>query len=200
MDTAAYIASGIVETYCLGLASPIEAQEVEEYAKRYPEIQKEIDAINSSLEEYAMANRVEPALGSKIKLLLGLYQQVSGKVYPPLVKENTTSNDFSKWIADKDIPSPVGDYDNIWVHELPSTDTVMNAMVWAKKGFDAEEHSTCNEFVVILEGHCDMYFNGEKRHYESGEIIRIPPFVPHYAVITSTTPMIAIVQRQLIAA
>ena len=172
------------------------------YAKLYPAIQLEIDAINSSLEEYAMTNLVEPAAGNKTKLLLALYQQVSGtgKFYPPLIRENTSENDFSKWIADKDIPSPVSDYDNLWVHELHSTVTVMNAMVWARRGFDSAEHSTYNEFVVILEGHCDMYFNGEKKHYAAGEIIRIPPFVPHYAVITSITPMIAIVQRQLIAA
>ncbi len=202
MDIAAYIHSGILETYCLGLASPQEEREVAAYAKLYPAIQNEIDVINSLLEEYAMANRVEPPAGNRTKLLLALYQQLSGsgKVYPPLVKEHTTANDFSKWMADKDIPSPGEDYDNLWVHELPSTGTVMNAMVWAKKGFDLEEHSTCNEFVAILEGHCDMYFDGEKKHYEAGEIIRIPPMMPHYAVITSAKPMIAIVQRQLIAA
>ena len=95
---------------------------------------------------------------------------------------------------------PCSDHDNLSVHELPSTNAVTNFMVWAKKGLDPEEHSACNEFVVILEGHCDMYFNGEKKHYGAGDIIRIPPFMPHYAVITSATPMVAIVQRQMIAA
>ena len=98
MDTAAYISSGILETYCLGLASAAEALQVEGYAKLYPAVQTEIDNIMASLEEYAMINRIDPTGGNKIKLLLALYQQVcgTGKVYPPLIKENTTADDLKK--------------------------------------------------------------------------------------------------------
>ena len=54
--------------------------------------------ITASLEEYAMINRIDPTGGNKIKLLLALYQQVcgTGKVYPPLIKENTTADDLKK--------------------------------------------------------------------------------------------------------
>ena len=202
MDTAAYISSGILETYCLGLVTPAERLKVEEYARQYPEIKNEIDTIWVSLEEYAKNKGIEPHSCSKIKLLLAVYEQSSGidKAFPPLIKENTTVNDFKEWMAGKMIPSPVEDYDNLSFYDLPSTDTVTNFMVWAREGHEEEEHTEYNEYIVILDGHCDMYFNEEKKHYEAGEIIFIPPLVPHHAVITSDRPMIAIVQRQLIAA
>ena len=45
-----------------------------------------------------------------------------------------------------------------------------------------------------------MYFNEVKTHYHTGDIIVIPPGIPHTAVITSDEPMVAVVQRQLLAA
>ena len=202
MDITAYISSGILETYCLGLVSNTERLEVEEYARLYPEIRTEIDTIHKSLEEYAKTAGNEPRASRKTRLLLAVYEQASGigKTYPPLINENSTVNNFREWMASKTIPSPVNDYDNLAFYDLPSTDTVTNFMIWAREGHEEEEHAEYNEYIVILDGHCDMYFNGEKKHFKAGEIIFIPPLVPHIAVVTSDKPMIAIVQRQLIAA
>lgn len=49
MDTQAYIASGILELYVAGLLSPIENLEVYDNAQQYPEIQKEIEAIEAAV-------------------------------------------------------------------------------------------------------------------------------------------------------
>jgi mannose-6-phosphate isomerase-like protein (cupin superfamily) len=117
-----------------------------------------------------------------------------------MVQDETGVADFIQWMEGRSFPSPNVDYDNLFTSDLPSTEAVMSALVWAKKGLEEEVHTQCNEFVVILDGHCDMFMNGQKTHYEKGDIIRIPPHVPHYAVITSEQPMMAIVQRQLIAA
>ncbi len=53
MDIRAYIASGILEQYVLGLATPAETEEVERLARLHPEVQREIEEIRSSLETYA---------------------------------------------------------------------------------------------------------------------------------------------------
>ena len=53
MDFKAYIDSGVLELYVSGLLSETEAQQVEEYAAHYPEVQQEIDAIRSSVNNYA---------------------------------------------------------------------------------------------------------------------------------------------------
>ncbi len=202
MDIKAYISSGILEQYCLGLIPDAERVEVEQYAAAHPAVKHEIDSIGASLEMYARANHIPPAVAVKTRLLLTAYEEESGtgKKYPPFITKNSTAQDFMQWVDGKNIPSPGDSFDNLYFYDMPSTDAVTNFMVWAKQGHEEEEHNEFREFVVILEGHCDMYMNGEKKHYTKGEIIRIPPLVPHYAVITSEEPMIAIVQRQLIAA
>ncbi len=54
MNHRAYIASGIIEDYCLGTLSEEESKAVEERAQRYPEIKREIDAFMYTLERYAL--------------------------------------------------------------------------------------------------------------------------------------------------
>jgi len=53
LDIRAYIASGILEQYVLGLTTPAETEEVEQLARLHPEVQREVEEIRSSLETYA---------------------------------------------------------------------------------------------------------------------------------------------------
>ncbi|MEO6254083.1 MAG: cupin domain-containing protein [Ferruginibacter sp.] len=202
MDIAAYIASGILESYCLGQVTEQQRAEVEQYADEFPEIRAELKQISDSLEFYSNENSKAPHASVKTKLLLKIYEQESGagKKYPPLIKEKIAAADFTKWLLDIAIEEPLPGFDNLATFDLPSTETVTNFMVWAKQGHEEEMHTAFNEFIVILNGHCDMYFNGVKTHYNSGDIIVIPPDIPHTAVITSMEPMVAVVQRQLLAA
>ncbi|MEO6542142.1 MAG: cupin domain-containing protein [Ferruginibacter sp.] len=202
MDITAYIASGILESYCLGQLTEEQRAEVEQYAGEFPGIRTELKQISDTLEFYSKQNSKAPQAAVKIKLLLKIYEQESGagKKYPPLIKELTAAADFTNWLQDVVIEEPAAGYDNLAMVELPSTETVTNFMVWAKQGHEEEMHTEYNEFIVILQGHCDMYFNEVKTHYNTGDIIVIPPGIPHTAVITSGEPMVAVVQRQLLAA
>ena len=202
MDTKAYILSGVVEQYCMGMLSYTERLAVENNAAAHPDIKDEMDRIADAIESYAITNPVMPRDSLKARVLLAAYQTEcgAGKEYPPLIMDNSVADEFRNWLKGISVPSPAEPFSNLSFYDLPSTEAVTNFMVWAKDGHDEEEHNDFREFIVILEGHCDMYMNGEKKHYSTGEIIRIPPFVPHHAVITSEGPMLAIVQRQLIAA
>lgn len=60
MNVEAYIASGILELYVAGLLSEKENREVHEYANQYPEIQKEILAIEEAV--MSLAQRSSPGL------------------------------------------------------------------------------------------------------------------------------------------
>jgi hypothetical protein len=53
MNIQAYIESGILEEYVLGTVSPQEKQEVECMASIYPEIQQELQILETALEKYA---------------------------------------------------------------------------------------------------------------------------------------------------
>ncbi len=60
MNTQAYIESGILDEYVLGVVSPQEKQEVERLSKIYPEIKAELSRVEASLESYAMEHQRTP--------------------------------------------------------------------------------------------------------------------------------------------
>lgn len=60
MNIQEYIASGILESYVLGLANEKEIAEIEALASQSPEIKAEIRAIEDALESYAFANAETP--------------------------------------------------------------------------------------------------------------------------------------------
>lgn len=58
MNISAYIDSGILEEYALGLVSPQEKQEVECLTRIYPELKAELELIEKALEQYALQHGV----------------------------------------------------------------------------------------------------------------------------------------------
>ncbi len=69
MDIKAYIESGIIESYVLGMADDQERAELEQYSRQYPEIRAAIDAFELSLEQNAMANAIQPDAHVKANIL-----------------------------------------------------------------------------------------------------------------------------------
>jgi hypothetical protein len=65
MDINSYIASGILESYVLGFATPEEIAEVEQMAIKYPELKVELRAIEDTLESYAFENAEAPPVHLK---------------------------------------------------------------------------------------------------------------------------------------
>ncbi len=68
MNTQAYIESGILEEYALGVVSPQEKQEVECLSKIYPEVKAELLRLEASLEQYAIQHQVPAPAGLKDKI------------------------------------------------------------------------------------------------------------------------------------
>ena len=56
MDIHAYIQSGILQDYCLGLLTTEEAARVDEQCALYPEIKTELLACRQALEQYALSH------------------------------------------------------------------------------------------------------------------------------------------------
>ncbi len=69
MDKERFLASGLLEQYVLKLTTPEETQEVDRYAKAFPEIQAEIEALQRAIEQYAMQYTVTPPTHLKDKVL-----------------------------------------------------------------------------------------------------------------------------------
>jgi anti-sigma-K factor RskA len=64
-----YIASGIIESYVMGLASESEKAEFEQMCAQYPELVAERRKFEESLEAYASEQAVRPPLEVKAKIL-----------------------------------------------------------------------------------------------------------------------------------
>ncbi len=201
MDIDAYIASGVLENYCLGFCSAEENKVIEEYATQYPAIRKEIDKIRYSLEDYFKANEIKPSPLVKISLMKQIYKQTAETdiSFPPLIDEASPSPVLAQWVAARNIKRPDTDFENLFVEELPSTGQVTNFFVHARSGHEAEMHENFVEYLYVIKGSCVMDFEGKKIPFKEGELITIMPNIRHIATVTSSEPMIALVQRQACA-
>ena len=72
MDIKAYIESGIIESYVLGLASPEEAGELETLSLQNPEIKQAIESFETLIEKQAFDNAVAPSPNLKDKIFSAL--------------------------------------------------------------------------------------------------------------------------------
>lgn len=75
MNTKEYIASGIIESYVLGITTAGESAEVERLALQYPEIQAEIESVGNTFENYALQYEKEPPAFLKDKIMAELFSE-----------------------------------------------------------------------------------------------------------------------------
>ena len=83
----AYIESGILELYVLGQLSVQEQSEVQNMASTYPEVKREMEAIEIAMEHYAVQNAVKPTFGLENKIferigLSAIAPQQEAKIIP----------------------------------------------------------------------------------------------------------------------
>ncbi len=93
MDTEAYIKSGIIESYVLGLASAEEITEIEKLRSQYSDIDKAINEFSELLEKKAFENAITPHKDVKDKIMLAIKEEESrATVSPklPLTNSDTT--------------------------------------------------------------------------------------------------------------
>jgi len=85
------ISSGILELYCTGLSSAAETAEVIQWAKKYPEVAAEIEAIQSGLEDYARIHEVEPDTSVKEKI----FASIKIEKEAPVAQDSSKSKVYS---------------------------------------------------------------------------------------------------------
>lgn len=196
-----FLASGIIETYCLGFTSVEENFLVEKMIAQFPDVKGEIEAVRSALNLYIKEDTMQPSAAVKRKLMTTIYCQVAKekKEFIPLLNGIPNASQLEIHTTANHIVFPAEDFDNLYMQPLPSSNEIVNFAIWAKLGHEEEMHDDMVEYIAILEGSCNMYFNGEKKSYLQGDIICIPPHIPHRAEVTSLKPMFALVQRQIFA-
>lgn len=83
MNPQEYISSGILESYVLGLASEEETREVQKMMETYPEVKREVEAIEASLMEHASLQANVPSDELRKKIIA----EVTGEV-PRIITMN----------------------------------------------------------------------------------------------------------------
>lgn len=74
MNIKAYISSGLLENYVLGIASYEDCKEVEYYMQKYPEIKSEIRAIEDALGLYTQTKALPMPKGLNQEILFCINQ------------------------------------------------------------------------------------------------------------------------------
>ncbi|MDQ6814448.1 MAG: hypothetical protein M3040_11970, partial [Bacteroidota bacterium] len=72
MDIDAYIQSGLIESYVLGLTDAEETAQVETMRESHPQIEDAINSFSLSLEQKAFENAIPPPAGLKAKVFAQL--------------------------------------------------------------------------------------------------------------------------------
>ena len=199
IDINAYIKSGIVEAYVLGLATIEEMQEMEALMTNHPKIKLAIDEFSDEVEQIAMANVVAPNPTIKPFLMatIDFTERMQNGETPsiaPHLHEHSTIDDYSQWLSRPDMFLPENFTDS-YAKIISFTPEAITAIVWIKDGAPQEVHHNEYEKFLIVEGSCDITI-GEKVHQLSpGSVLSIPLYETHSVKITSSIPCKIILQR-----
>lgn len=98
MNIEEYISSGVLESYAAGVLSEPERQQVEENLVRYPELRKELLAIEAVQEKFLQQVAIQPRHIVKEKLLTALAPKEKGTKVIPL-QSSTVGLPFWKYAA-----------------------------------------------------------------------------------------------------
>lgn len=93
MNIEAYISSGILESYALGLCSTAEKLELEGYLLQYPELADELRLVEESLGLFAEAGKIEPPKALKANIWAAIQADEAGEneatIEAPFVQPST---------------------------------------------------------------------------------------------------------------
>lgn len=199
MNIKEYIASGILEQYLLGNISDEEALKVEQAAAEHAEIRKELEEISSALEQYAMANAVQPS--SKIKPFLiatidYMERLANGEVpsFPPSLNESSKIIDFAPWLNREDMILPAN-ADDLYTKIIGYTPEQKTAIIWIRQSAPSELHHDEYERFLIVEGTCDIIVEDKVYQLVPGDYFAVPLHKSHIIQVTSEFPCKVILQR-----
>ena len=198
----AYINTGILEMYVLGLTSDEENIEISNLSEAHEEIKKEIESITESLLNYAekKAPPVNPTTKPMVMAIIDYTQRLeSGETptKPPLLNDHSTIADYADWLNRADMVLPVDCKEAIYAKLIGSDQTAMSAILWIKEGCGTpyEIHDVEYEKFLIVEGTCDIITDEKTYSLVAGDYLSIPLHIGHVVQVTSKTPCKAILQR-----
>ena len=198
MEVNEFISSGIIEMYCLGIATDEEREQVEKFASENTAVRDEILVVREALELYATARHVSPPPALKDKIMAAVMNsEKQGRPldFPPRLTPQSTVEEWMNYISNNHI-APPKEYENLYLLDLPGDKNQSTYIVWAKRGAVVEEsHAEEDEYLLMVEGNCSIAIDGRIGYYHRGDLVFIPKRSVHRAEALSDEPMLIIGQR-----
>ncbi len=193
MNADELISSGLIEMYCLGLASKDETILVEKFASQHQHVRDEIVAVKEALQKYLAASEKSPNVRLRNKILDAV-KQPDEVFLPPRLTLQSTSEEWITYLKKNNIHPP-DNFEPVHFLDLPGNDKQVTYVVWATKGVYLEEsHDNEDEYLLMLRGKCSITLEGKMSMYSSGDVIFIPKNHLHRAEAMSDD-MILVGQR-----
>src|SRR5688572_28171356 len=104
MNTGELISSGLIDMYCMGLASDEEKALVEKHAATSEEVRKEIVSVTEALHLYVAASGKSPSLNLKSKILNAVKHSSATEIdLPPRLTLYSKVNEWSEYLDKNNI-------------------------------------------------------------------------------------------------
>ena len=201
-NSAAYLNTGILEMYVLGLTSDEENIEITALAETHAEIRSEIDQITEALLNFAekSAPPVNPTTKPMVMAIIDYTQRLEGgetPTSPPILHDHSTIAEYVSWLNRPDMVLPVDFKEEIYAKLIGSNKEAMSAILWIKDGCSTpyEIHDAEYEKFLIIEGSCDIVTDEKTYSLVPGDYLAIPLHIGHVVKVTSSMPCKAILQR-----
>jgi len=200
MDIRAYLDSGIVEEYCLGLLDSEAAAAVEQLSRQHPAIDLEIHKTLETLTRFTTGAKPGPQVKTTLFQLidhLETEQNIDLKS-PPFIHRHS---DIEAWNKAIEGLAPNIEEDSTRYHFLQERPDFQLSIVWLEGQLVEDGHDS-DEFLesfLILEGTCECNIGGKIIHLQAGDYLDIPRLTQHTIRNTSAHPqpfVKALVQRR----
>ncbi|MEO6849476.1 MAG: cupin domain-containing protein [Mucilaginibacter sp.] len=193
MNEQAYLSSGILESYCMGLLTPEEAGEVLHMCNLYPSIKTELSLIETAMEQVALKTAVAPRAGLKKELMNTLFgTQVLDLANLPFTD---ATSDLDAWLSALAHLIPDEHVTDFYHHLLRQDDLVTQSLVISKVNIPDETHEDVIESFFILEGRCECVIDNKSYILNAGDFLEIPLHQHHDVVLL--TPYVVAIHQQL---
>lgn len=191
--------SGLLELYVMNVLDEQEHAQVQGAIGQYPELKRDLEEIEQSLQCYAEAHAVRPDDTVKPMLMatIDYTERLSnGEIpgIPPILHEGSKVSDYSQWLEREDLNAP-DDFDSIFARIIASETDKTTLIVWLRHGAPLETHHHEFEKFLIVEGSCDITIGSVVHPLKAGDYLSIPLHIPHQVKVTSLNPCKIVLQR-----
>jgi len=191
MDIQAYINSGVLESYCLGLLDEEDEAYLIQMTMLYPEVKAELIAIELAMEKMADLSAVEPSPVVKQRFMAAIGFDEASIINLNDLPVVTAGMPLQPWLKALDHLIPAEPTEDFICEVLRDDKVVRQMLVTSNTDVPEEDHGDFYESLFILKGRCECKVGDSFYKLGPGDFLEIPLHTPHD--ITLVTPYVTAV-------